>query len=947
SEGPRRSDAPGLPDEGVERGGALSGDLYDRLGGVQGALARQADAALAAATIATGRSEAEVLAGLARLVTVDANGQASRRRAYLDELPEQVRTELNAFVERRLLTIHADDTRGEASPQAIDLAHEQILTVWAPLADTVAAATDRLRLAAQADAAAEEWRREGEPASHLWNLARVSNAEAVLDADAITSTIRAFLASSRRQGRNRRRRAGAVLVTLMLLVTVGGLIATYQWIDASRQRHEALRQQKLAVARALITQADQLRTRDPVTALQLSIEAYTIDPGLPEARGSLLSAQAGYSSTTLAPPGGTVHGLAFRADGAMLATAEHDGEICLWAMPDRKMIRCISATGGAVYAVAFSPDGNVLAGAGPDGIWLWNTQTWQRTATLQDAVGPNGIAFTADSHALVAADSAGVSVWTVSSGKRERTLSGSALLNGVVAVAPDNRSVAAAGSDGTVTFWDLLSGTSERAAGDAGSVRSIAYSPDGGHLVTGSDTGVVTVWDSVSHTPVAKVTESDGAVQTLAFSKDGNRLATGGGGASVRLWNLAPLTLLTALTGPVGDVLAVAFGPDGHTLAGAGADSLVRLWTVSGPADSGLPEVFGAATFGPGGVLATAGRDHIPLLWDTAEGGSEPVFRAELRGTHSPPGHGPGTAFGMAFNAAGTVLAAPTSGDTVGKWDLGPPAGGTTGPTDPMPGVPIRPVRAVAFSGTGILVVPAGANDVGVNRVVMVDAARKTVVKELRSMHAGAVNAAAVHTGADGRMSVATGGDDGVIAVLTTKDGASAAGDSALTTEDSQPRVFYPRGVQAPVEALAFTPDGRTLASGSDDGTVELWDVRARVPVATLPGTNNQPIAALSINRDGTLLAAVGVDGLIHLWDLPSRTAVATLTGPVGTMAVAFRPDGDGRTFATADQDGTPVLWDTDPARVRARLCAGPLPAIAPADWSVIVPGMPYRQVCR
>jgi hypothetical protein len=70
---------------------------------VQGALTRQADAALAEASSATGRDRRKVIAGLQRLVTVDEQGRPTRWRAFRDELPEPVTRELDVFVTHRLV----------------------------------------------------------------------------------------------------------------------------------------------------------------------------------------------------------------------------------------------------------------------------------------------------------------------------------------------------------------------------------------------------------------------------------------------------------------------------------------------------------------------------------------------------------------------------------------------------------------------------------------------------------------------------------------------------------------------------------------------------------------------------------------------------------------------------------------------------------------------------
>ncbi|MGH3998372.1 MAG: ATP-binding protein, partial [Pseudonocardiaceae bacterium] len=120
--------------DGVSRGGQLSTARYDQLGGVQGALIRQADAALAAATAASSRRDKEVIAGLLRLVTVDEQGRPTRWRVNRDELPEQVRTELDSFVAQRLLTTDKDNATA-----VIGVAHEAFLSAWPPLTETIAA----------------------------------------------------------------------------------------------------------------------------------------------------------------------------------------------------------------------------------------------------------------------------------------------------------------------------------------------------------------------------------------------------------------------------------------------------------------------------------------------------------------------------------------------------------------------------------------------------------------------------------------------------------------------------------------------------------------------------------------------------------------------------------------------------------------------------------------
>lgn len=141
--------------QGVTRGGQLSPQRYDQIGGVQGALISQADAALVEASAATGRGREQVIAGLLRLVTVDEHGRPTRWRIPRSELPEPVVRELDAFVRRRLLTIDTDDT--DHGSVIVGAAHEAFLSAWAPLARAIQDNASALRARRSIEQAAAEW----------------------------------------------------------------------------------------------------------------------------------------------------------------------------------------------------------------------------------------------------------------------------------------------------------------------------------------------------------------------------------------------------------------------------------------------------------------------------------------------------------------------------------------------------------------------------------------------------------------------------------------------------------------------------------------------------------------------------------------------------------------------------------------------------------------------
>jgi hypothetical protein len=116
---------------------------------VRGALRRQADAALTQARRDTGRSRGQVLDGLLQLVAVDVDREPTRRRVVLSDLPDPVVCELDAFVDRHLLTT---ERRGDGVVH-IAVAHEQFLVAWEPLREAISRVRPMLAARQQLDAA--------------------------------------------------------------------------------------------------------------------------------------------------------------------------------------------------------------------------------------------------------------------------------------------------------------------------------------------------------------------------------------------------------------------------------------------------------------------------------------------------------------------------------------------------------------------------------------------------------------------------------------------------------------------------------------------------------------------------------------------------------------------------------------------------------------------------
>ena len=623
------------------------------------------------------------------------------------------------------------------------------------------------------------------------------------------------------------------------------------------------------------------------------------------------------TESTLHPGMNRVTSVTFSPDGRTMASGSFD-HIRLWDVYTGNLAGTFGGQTQFFTSVAFSPDGDTIAsGDSLSKILIWDVHTGQILVTFKGKMDSSyyiaSVVFSPNGGTLASTrrNDNTIQLWNVHTGEHMHTLFGHTEMVNSIAFSTDGHTLASASSDNTIRLWNVLTGEHKQTMSEHDTdVTSVAFSPDGSTLASA---GYSTILLRNVRTEEEKEIYiwPDEWIQSIAFSPCGRTLVSGDYNGRVHKWDVHTKAQMQTIEGHTPSVSSIAFNPQGFMLAsGSSQVNTLRLWDTSSDrknprlVDGYWGPVTALVFSSDGSTIATSSNssDHAIILLkmhisrlnremdryrtgkgsqDESEHAPDPVgiwlwdvSTGERTLSLGKRSHG---AECMAFSPDGSMLASAQAAPGVGResldylvhvWDV------RTGDKVKTLEGHVADVNCVVFSPDSTLLASGSEN--GTIRLWDADTGKQL---ETYKGHTDAVNSIAFSP--DGK-TLASGSGEWVRGEDTTirlwdipsdrhrRNGGGGAWRRLARLLRLGKASKTLKGHTRVVNAVAFSPDGEIIASGSDDSTIRLWDPHNGMHLETLEG-HKENVNSIAFRPDGFTLASGSEDGTILLWNLSDK----------------------------------------------------------------------------
>lgn len=613
---------------------------------------------------------------------------------------------------------------------------------------------------------------------------------------------------------------------------------------------------------------------------------------------------------------------------------------------------------GCVFAVAFSPDGRLIATTGGDCIArIWDISTEKEVCSWSDHLDEvRSAAFSPDGRFLATGSGdTTIKVREVFSSGKIITLSGHSDKVTCVLFSPGGKLLASGSQDKKVCLWDTGTWKKTQTVSEHKNwITALSFSPRGKILATSSIDSTENLLDSKTGKVLATINLAPETIHSSAFYPVNNYpyLACGLGDGSIRIWDVKKGSMITRINGHKGKVLSLSFTSDGKLLASGSEDRLVRIWDNQGKCILSLPEHSGSVLsicFSPNGkILASGSEDgnlrifNIPELIQQSlkkkvdtprtlisdeKSTNPPSPSPAVAQTHILPSHedlkGDGLSKAIrlknplmtlegheegarcaAFTSDSRILAVGTGNGSIKIWDLTSQKELNqikksdrslwSAMSNWIKGIPTAHsecVTAVIFSPDDHHLISASCDSHLILWRCPIQKGEKSIFVHLNELFCVALS------GNGEKLAV---GSKGEILLFRLESG-ELIKENVLEAGNEW------------INTVAFTPEGKILASGDDNGCICLWNLISGKLMKEFK-EHNQKVLSVAFSPDGKRVISGSMDSTIKILDLQKVAITMTIEDLLlkdrenAILTVKFSPCG--RFIASAGEDCTAKLWD-------------------------------------